>query len=147
MFNLIMNQKLIFIAICGAVILAYFFIDTSGTIFEVVSDQLIPPNWNEVRERDIVKNSIPIVFLEKNNDNCKFKAENFNLIIDHPYFVRSQQLVTELKYDRENETLIMPCQNILEEKSRLNVWYAVEEADRHAKKYEYFITSWDAKIP
>jgi len=32
---------------------------------------------------------------------------------------------------------------IVGEKSRLNVWYMLEESPNHPTKYEYFITEWE----
>ena len=101
------------------------------------------PNWDEVHERNIVKNSIPIELLDETNQGCTVIATNFNQIIDQNYFVRSDQLANELKYDRENDTLIIPCELIQNEKSRLNVWFAITESPKHAEKYEYFITDWE----
>ncbi len=65
------------------------------------------------------------------------------MIIDHQYFVRSDELANKLQFDRENQTFILPCDELAGEKSRLNVWYVIPEAKKHAEKYEYFITEWE----
>lgn len=108
-----------------------------GGIFE----QFTPPDWSEVKDRNIVKNSIPITILETQGADCLVSAKNFNYIIEHNYFKRSQDLANELQYDKENETIIVSCDRIPNDTSKLDVWYATDEAIHHAEKYEYFITS------
>jgi len=137
------QQKLILIGIAAVVILAYFFLDISGSLFGVIEEKFSPVNWNEVIKRNIVKNSVPITILEQTNGNCKVKAVEFYLIIDHEYFIKSEQLANQLKYDRDNATLVIPCDELKGEKSRLNVWYVLQESPVHSEKYEYFITEWE----
>jgi len=138
-----MNAKILLIAVGIIVILAYFYLDSPDSFFVKFVDELSPVNWEEVSERNIIKNSIPISLLEKISSNCKVKAENFNLIIDHEYFIRSEQLAKQLQYDPDEETLVIPCDDLEGEKSRLNVWYATEEAKKYPTKYEHFITPWN----
>ena len=122
------------------IVLYYYPIDQSlfGFLLEKVSD----PNWEEISQRNIVKNSIPIILLEEKDGNCKVKAQNFDLIVDHQYFINGNELARELNYERENETLILPCDILDGGKSRLNVWYVLEESPKHAKKFQYFLTPW-----
>ncbi len=109
-------------------------------------DQFSDVNWEELKDRDIVKNSIPIVLLETIDRTCKVTAHNFDLIIDHQYFIRADELAKKLNYDRKNETIILPCEMIPGEKSRLNVWYLIEDASHHSKKYQFFVTPWEDKV-
>jgi len=111
-----------------------------GTIYEYFS----APIWDEVRERDIVKNSIPIIYQENlKGGDCSVYAENFDIIIEHKYFVRGEELADKLNYDKEKNTLIISCDKLYGEKSRLNVWYVLEESPKYPEKYEYFITKWE----
>ena len=32
------------------------------------------------------------------------------------------------------------------DKSRLNVWYVIEESSTHSKKFQYFVTPWEEEI-
>jgi hypothetical protein len=125
-------------------VLYYYPIDQSlfGFLFEKVSE----PNWEEISQRDIVKNSIPIILLEEKEENCKMKAQNFDLIVDHEYFIFANELELELEFDRENDTLIISCNMIKGDKSRLNVWYVIEESSTHSKKFQYFVTPWSEEI-
>ena len=100
-------------------------------------------NWDEVLPRNIVKNSIPITLLEDYGGKCKVSAQNFDKILSHNYFVKDKELALKLDYDNENETLVLPCDLLKGEKSRLNVWYVVEESPKHSKKYQYFVTAWE----
>jgi len=137
------NQKIFVIIAIGLVVVGAYYSINSDTLFGKFLDQFSPVNWDEVRERDIIKNSIPIILLETKNSDCKVHGEKFDLIIDHQYFIRSNELVQKLQYDREEKTLIIPCDELVGEKSRLNVWYMLEESPNHPTKYEYFITEWE----
>ena len=125
------------------VVSGFIYSFNSNTIFSQFFESFTPINWDEVHERDIVKNSIPIKLIEKMNGDCKVSALKFAMIIDFDLFVRSEELANELKFDREDTTIILPCDELEGEKSRLNVWIAIEESDKHPNKYEYFITPWD----
>ena len=139
------KKKELSILVIGTVILvaAYFYLDTSNTLFGVISDKITPVNWDEVKPREIVKNSIPIELLETNGHSCKGTAKTFDGIINHQYFVRGAELAEKLHYDIDAKTLIIPCDELKGEKSRLNVWYVVEESPKHSLKYEYFVTPWN----
>ncbi len=137
------DQKIFVIAMAALVIITFFFFQSSDSLLGSLVEPYSEPNWDEVPEKHIVKNSIPITLLEENDGKCKMTAQKFDVIIEHAYFIRGNELAEKLNYEKEDETLILPC-NLLEgEKSRLNVWYAVEESTKHSKKYQYFITTWD----
>jgi len=137
------EQKIFVIAMAGLVIFAFFYVPRSDSLFGSLIESFSGPNWDEVSERNIVKNSIPVIKLEEQGTKCKVKAEKFDVIIDHSYFIRGEELEMELNYDRENQTLLLSCDLLVDKKSRLNVWYATEEAEKHSKKYQYFITPWN----
>jgi len=137
------EQKIFVIAMGILVIFAFLYVPQSNTLFGSFFESFSEPNWNEVSERNIVKNSIPIILLEEQGTKCLVKAEKFDVIIDHQYFVRGNELERELNYDRTDKTLLLSCDLLKGEKSRLNIWYATKEAEKHSKKYQYFITSWD----
>ena len=137
-----MNPKFLVIGMAAVVIIAYFYLDTTGTIFGKAVEEFGPVDWDKVKTRDIVKNSIPVSLLEENGA-CKVKAETFNLIISHQYFVKSQELAKELQYDEELKTIVVSCDKLKGDPSRLNVWYVIPEAENYPTKYEYFITEWE----
>jgi hypothetical protein len=137
------DQKIFLIAMVALVIVTFFFFQNSDSLLGSWLEPYTEPNWDEVPDKHIVKNSIPVIILEENDGKCKMIAQKFDAIIEHPYFKRGNELAAKLNYEKEDETLILPC-NLLEgEKSKLNVWYAVEESVKHSKKYQYFITSWN----
>jgi len=141
------NDLMFLIAIGVIVILVLIYAPIEKSMFGVFLEQFSKVNWNEVKERNIVKNSIPIIFLEEKDSSCIVNAENFDLIISHEYFERSADLERELNYDGENETLLVSCDLLDGEKSRLHVWYALKESEKHPTKYEYFITPWNVTEP
>ncbi len=137
------DQKIFVIAIAALVIITFFFFQRSDSLLGSLIEPYTEPNWDEVPEKHIVKNSIPIVLLEENNGKCKVTAQKFDVIIEHSYFIRGNELAEKLKYDKENQTITLSCDLVELGTSRLNVWYAVEESAKHSKKYQYFITSWN----
>ncbi len=139
-----MNQKTVFFIILPIVIVISFYFYSSDSILGTINEYFSTPVWDEVRERDIVKNSIPIIYQENlNTGDCSVYAEKFDLIIEHQYFVRGEELADKLNYDKEEKTLIISCDKLYGEKSRLNVWYILEESPKYPEKYEYFITKWE----
>jgi len=145
------KKKEITILVIGAVLLvtAYFYMDTSDSLFDTIITQVEPINWDELFPRNVVKNSIPIEILEENGNSCTVTAENFEMITSFVYFVRSHEVTEKLQYDAQEMTLIVPCDELQGEKSRLNVWYVVEEDPNHPTEWKYFITEWtsDAVAP
>lgn len=139
------KKKEISILIAGAVLLTfgYFYFDTSNSLFGIITNQFVSPNWDEIHPRNLVKNSIPIILLETNGNSCIVKAETFEMITSHPYFIKNYEITKELQYNSNEKTLVIPCDQLHGEKSRLHVWYVVQEAPQHATKWKYFITAWD----
>ncbi len=139
-----MNQKIIFFILLPIVIVISFYFYSSDSITGTIYEYFSEPVWDEVLERNIVKNSIPIIYQANlNGGNCSVYAEKFDVIIEHKYFVRGEELADKLNYDKEKNTLIISCDKLDGEKSRLNVWYVLEESPKHPEKYEYFITKWE----
>jgi len=137
------KQKFFAIGMATLVIFAFFYLQRSDSILGSLLEQFSEPNWDEVLERNIVKNSIPIVILKELDGKCIVTAQKFDVIIEHPYFIRGNELASELNYDNDEKTLMVHCDLLEGEKSRLNVWYALEESAKHSKKYQYFITPWN----
>ena len=74
-------------------------------------------------------------------------AGKFDAIIDHQYFIKGDELASKLNHDRENQTIEIKCDQLVEEKSRFNVWYVISESKVYAERYEYFVTSWNVTDP
>ena len=139
------QEKIFVIGMAALVIFAFFYIQNPNTLLGSVIHDLSEPNWDEVLKRNIVKQTIPITLLEENLGSCTVLAERFGIIIDHNYFVRGEELAAQLNYDREKETLEIPCDLLHGEKSILKIWYATEESELHSKKFEYFVIPWKEK--
>ncbi|MCH7560899.1 MAG: hypothetical protein IIC67_05960 [Thaumarchaeota archaeon] len=113
----------------------------------VLQKTVLPVDWEKVHPREIVKNSIPITIIEEKNDICVVTAGKFDAIITHDYFIKGDELASKLNYDRENQTIEIKCDQLVEEKSRFNVWYVTSESPVFAERYEYFVTSWNVTDP
>ena len=140
------QEKIFVIAIAVLIIFSLIYLQESNTLFNSILSQFSEVNWEEVKDRDIVKNSIPIDLIEKINGKCIMSAQKFDLIVDHEYFIRTNELELELEFDRENKTIVISCNMLEGDKSRLNVWYVIEESSTHSKKFQYFVTPWEEEI-
>jgi len=142
------NRKdtIILVLVGACVIGAFFYLDVDDSLFGKITDQIITVNFDEVHPRNIVKNAIPITLLEENNGLCKVYGEKFTLITNHTYFVRSQELIDKLQYNHDERTLVFPCDQITDEKLRLEVWYVTQASDKHSTKYDYWITPWSETV-
>ena len=134
------KEKIFIIVAVGIVIAVFFYNPVENNYLNLLFEEFSEVDWDEVITRNIVKNSIPINLIEKMNGKCMVTADNFDLIINHQYFIRANELARELNYDSENSTLMLSCDLLQGEKSRLHVWYVVEESLKHSKKHQYFVT-------
>ena len=137
------NDKFFVIGMAVLVVIAFFYMQDKESLLSEFFSGFTPPDWDEVSPRDIVKNSIPIILIRTDGSDCKVEAMRFNDIIDHAYFLKGEQLAEELNYDRNLNTLTIPCEKLDAEKSEFTIWYATEEAGKHATKYQYWINPWN----
>ena len=140
------QEKIFVVAIVVLIIFSFIYLQESNTLFNSFLGQFSEVDWEEVKDREIVKNSIPIELIEKINGKCMMSTQKFDLIVDHEYFIRANELELELEFDRENKTIVISCDLIEGDKSRLNVWYVIEESPTHSKKFQYFVTPWSEEI-
>jgi hypothetical protein len=138
------NLKKFGLLIAGAslVVYALVFMSIEDSYFGVVLESTSEPDWEKISPRYLVKNSIPISLIEDNGQNCLLYAQNLDKIVNHPYFVKGKEVASTLNYESENQTIMVPCDEIHGEKSRLEIWYVTEDSPSHAAKYQYFITTW-----
>jgi len=139
------KKEKIFVIVAAVLVVAVFYFNpVESNYLNPVLENFKPVDWDDVKPRNIVKNSIPITLIEETGGKCKVKADTFDLIIDHQYFIRANDLVRQLNYDRDNATLMLSCDQLKGEKSRLHVWYVVEESEKHSKKYDYWVSVWNS---
>ncbi len=140
------QEKIFVVAIVVLIIFSFIYLQESNTLFNSILGQFSEVDWEEVKDRDIVKNSIPIELIEKIDGKCLMSAQKFDLVVDHQYFILANELELELEFDRENKTIVISCNMLEGDKSRLNVWYVIEESSTHSKKFQYFVTPWSEEI-
>ena len=114
-------------------------IASEDTILGVITEQFTEPEWDELKPRNVVKNTIPITVLEKNG-NCLVSAEKLDIILDHAYFIQSDKLERELQYDREKNTIKIECERLTDDTMNFYIWYVIPEASKSAERFTYFIT-------
>lgn len=125
----------------------YFYFDTSESLFRSVIDKFSPIDWDKIHPRNIVKNSIPVELLESNGSSCVLKADTFEMILNHDYFIRNYAAIEKLQFNEHEKTIVLPCDEIHGDISRLNIWYVVEESPLHPTEWKYFVTAWDEIVP
>lgn len=108
-------------------------------------ENFIDVNWNDVKPRNTIKNTVPLELIEDQGSLCKVHSEKFHLITDHVYFKNAEKLIKDLNFDNSTSTLLVPCEDLPGDSSLLHVWYVVEESPKHANKYEYRITDLDTE--
>ena len=136
-------KGIIFVLISlGLVIYAVVALPIEDSILFAIIPDTTPINWDEVKKRDMVRNAIPITTIQEDNGKCKVDAKGLSSILDHAYFVKSEQLASKLNFDRAVETITVACSELHGERSKLHIWYVVEEAPKQATKYQYWITEW-----
>ena len=126
------------------VVFGFVYMQDKNSLFFEFFDFLAPVNWDEIDYKAIVKNSIPITLIESNGNNCILEAMRLNDILDHRYFIQSEQLADELNYDREQNTIKVPCEKLHGDKSQLEIWYVTEESKKDSTKYQYWINEWNS---
>ena len=142
------KQERLFVLVAACVLIAIFvFAPWQNSYFGLFIEMFTGPNWNDLNPHDVVKNSVPLTLIEKTENNCKMFAENLNNVVGHQYFVHGQEFAQAVKYDAENNTIVLPCEMVDGEKSRLHVWYIKEDVARHGGAYKYFVTPWTDTTP
>lgn len=134
------RDDIIFLSI--AIIIAVIIlasISSEDTIFGVIIEPITEPKWDELKPRDVVKNTIPITVLERNGD-CLVSAEKLDLILNHGEFIQSDKLERKLNYDREKNTIKIGCDKLIDDAMNLHIWFIIPEATKSAGKFTYFIT-------
>ena len=141
------QEKIFVLAAIGALIVVFVFAPWQNSYFGLFVDMFTGPNWDELNPHDVIKNVIFITLIDKVDINCKMSAENLDNVIEHQYFVHGQEFAQAVKYDMKDKTIILPCEIIDGDKSRLHVWYIKEDAPRDGGKYKYFVTPWNDTAP
>jgi hypothetical protein len=141
------RQEKIFVLVSGiAVIIVLIFVPWSNSYFGLFIDKFREPDWDHINPPDIVKNTIVMTLINKNEKNCELSVPNLRNVIEHPYFVRGEDFAQEINFNKQNETIILPCEMIKDEKSKLDVWYVLKDAPRFSGEYRYFITPLDNSL-
>ena len=141
-------KGIIFVVIAlGLVIYAVLALPIEDSMLFAIIPDTTPVNWDEVKKRNTVISAIPITTIQEDNGKCKVDAKGLTSILDHEYFVKSDQFASELNFDRAEDAITVSCSELHGEKSKLHIWYVVENAPKHSTKYQYWITEWSETPP
>lgn len=136
----------IFVAVAAVlVIIGYVYSMDKDTIFSNITEPIRPVDWSEVKIKYIIEYSVPITIVEENGNDCTVYAKGFQPI-NLAKFKRQTDLINQIKYNEENETLVIPCDKMYGDPSEFTIWYVSPESNVHASKYEYFIDPYDGTL-
>ena len=139
------SSKIFVIVAAILVIAGYFYTMDKDTIFSVVTEPLEPVDWNEVEPRFIIEFSVPITIVEKIGNDCTVFSGDFdpkNLV----EFMHATDLENKLKYNAEEETIVIPCDKMHGDPSEFTIWWVTSNANAHQSKYEYYIDPYDGTL-
>ena len=100
----------------------------------------MPADWENISEKNIVTNTVLLSLVEERSDGCLVYSERLAGMFDHEYFVRSSEMQKQLQYNESDQTIVVPCENMQDEKLRLHLSYIEEGAPKDGTKYEYKFT-------
>ena len=124
------------IAIAGIILTNY---SSKNTIVGMITDPFEEPEWDKIKPRDIVKNTIPITLLERNGE-CLVTANKLNVILDQTEFTHPDELASKLNYDDTEQTIKIRCEELVGETSNLHIWFIIPDSPLDAGKFIYFVT-------
>lgn len=135
------QPKIIFFVLIVAVALAFAFIPWSNySLLGKLLEPIMPADWENVSNRNIVENTVLLSLVEEKSDGCLVYSDRLSTMFDHEYFIASSEMQKQLQYNKDAQTLIVPCENMQDEQLRLHLRYITQEAPKDGTKYEYTFT-------
>ncbi len=132
----------VFVIISGAlVVVALFYFPLSNSYLGLLLNPFFETRWEEIQLKFIVKNSLVISLIEREGEKCKVSSPRLGPILDHQYFVQADNFANKVNYDPENNSIILPCNVLPEEDSRLHVWYVTEDSPDYPTRYKYYVST------
>jgi len=120
-------------------------ISSNNTILGTILESVQEPEWEKLPPRNIVKNTIPITLLERNNE-CLVTAIRLNIILEQVEFTNRDALASELNYDDKEQTIKIRCEELVGETSNLHIWFIIPDSPKYAGKFTYFVTDVDTGV-
>jgi len=114
-------------------------VSSNDTILGTILESSLEPEWEELPPRNIVKNTIPITLLERNNE-CLVTAKLLDKIIEQEDFTQGDKLANKLNYDDKEQTIKIRCEELVGETSNLHIWFIIPDSPKYADRFTYFIT-------
>lgn len=136
----------IFVVVAAVLVIAgYVYSMDKDTLFSNITEPLEPVDWNEVKPRFIIEFSVPITVVEENGNDCTVYAEDFNPknLVE---FEHATDLANKLKWNEEEETIVIPCDKMHGDPSEFTIWWVTPNANAHQSKYEYYIDPLDETL-
>lgn len=138
------EAKLIFIGLAAALVLALVFVPWYNySILGKVVEPFVPADWDNISEKDIVRNTVLLSLVEESGGGCLMHSEKLVGMFDHPYFIRSMEMQKALQYDEEAQTIVTSCENMQDEQLRVHLRYVKQDAPKDSTKFEYTFTEPD----
>ena len=100
----------------------------------------MPAGWENISQKNIIENTVLLSLVEERKDGCLVHSDRLSSMFDHEYFIRSSEMQKQLQYNEDDQTLVVPCENMQDEKLRLHLRYVEQDTPKDGTKYEYTFT-------
>ena len=77
---------------------------------------------------------------ESDGEKCKLSAKGLSNIIGHQFFTQADDFSSKVNYEKNSETIELPCRVLPEDESRLHVWYVTEDSPNFPNIYKYNVS-------
>jgi len=134
------QEKIFVLAAASIVIVALFYFPISESYLGFLLKPFEEPDWETIHPKYIVKNSLVISLIESDGENCKLSAKGLNNIVGHQFFTQAEDFSNKVNFEKNSETIKLPCKVLSEDESRLHIWYVTEDSPIFSNIYKYNVS-------
>ncbi len=134
------QEKIFVLAAAAIVVVALFYFPISESYLGFLLKPFEDPDWETIPPKYIVKNSLIISLIESGGENCKLSAKGLNNIVGHQFFIQADDFSSKVNYEKNSETIELPCRVLPKDESRLHVWYVTEDSPVFSNIYKYNVS-------
>ena len=134
------QEKIFVLAAAAIVIVALFYFPISESYLGFLLKPFEDPDWETIPPKYIVKNSLVISLNESDGEKCNLSAKGLSNIIAHQFFTQADDFSSKVNYEKNSETIELPCRVLPEDESRLHVWYVTEDSPNFPNIYKYNVS-------
>jgi len=135
------QSKIIFFGLLIVVALILAFIPWQNySILGKVLEPILPADWENISKKNIIENTVLLYLVEERDGKCVAYSDKLDGMFDHSYFIRSKEMQKQLEYNEDAQTILVPCENMIDGQLRLHLRYVEQDAPKDGTKFEYTFT-------